>query len=76
MRPGIDALGDLAANHFIDRRNGGWIPELSRELEPTSLLFSGKPDIYHALQACLIPAFPANGSLTSQILETLGDTGD
>jgi mannose/cellobiose epimerase-like protein (N-acyl-D-glucosamine 2-epimerase family) len=61
-------LWDFAADHFIDRENGGWIPELSEDLEPTHSLFTGKPDIYHAVQACLIPLFPANGSLTSQIL--------
>ena len=26
--------------------------------------FGGKGDIYHALQACLIPLYPATGSLT------------
>ena len=27
-------------------------------------VFFGKPDIYHALQACLIPLLPATGSIT------------
>ena len=38
--------------------------ELSEDLEPKHSLFIGKPDIYHALQACLIPLFPATRSLT------------
>ena len=36
------------------------------------LVASGKADIYHALQACLIPLFPATGSLTKVIPEAGG----
>ena len=28
---------------------------------PVDELFVGKPDIYHALQACLIPLYPGRG---------------
>jgi sulfoquinovose isomerase len=69
-------LWDFAANHFVDRQNGGWIPELSESLQPTNTLFTGKPDLYHAVQACLIPLFPANGSLTSQIPASPGYSPD
>jgi mannose/cellobiose epimerase-like protein (N-acyl-D-glucosamine 2-epimerase family) len=62
-------LWDFAATHLLDREFGGWHPELSETLAPTSRLFTGKPDIYHALQACLIPLYPAEGSLTSMIAE-------
>ena len=62
-------LWDYAENHVIDHRRGGWISELSEDLQPTSRLFTGKPDIYHALQACLIPLYPATGSLTRAIIE-------
>ena len=27
-------------------------------------VFTGKPDLYHAVQACLIPLLPATGSAT------------
>ena len=57
------------ANKFVDHRNGGWHEELTEELEPAYTLFEGKGDIYHALQACLIPLYPATGSLTRGILE-------
>jgi len=60
-------LWDFAANHLIDTEQGGWHPELSADLTVGSSLFTGKPDIYHALQACLIPLFPATGSLTRVI---------
>ena len=39
---------------------------------PSHSLFPGKGDIYHALQACLIPLFPATGSITKGIIEAGG----
>lgn len=65
-------LWDYAENHVIDHARGGWLSELKEDLTPTSRLFVGKPDIYHALQACLIPLFPAGGSLTAAIIEENG----
>jgi sulfoquinovose isomerase len=62
-------LWDHAENHVIDHARGGWRSELKEDLTPTSRLFVGKPDIYHALQACLIPLYPATGSLTKAIIE-------
>lgn len=62
-------LWDFAENHVIDHARGGWHSELKEDLTPTSRLFVGKPDIYHALQACLIPLYPASGSLTHGIME-------
>lgn len=63
-------LWDFAAHRLIDHENGGWHPELSDDLHPAETLFRGKPDIYHALQACLIPLFPATSSLTRVISES------
>jgi mannose/cellobiose epimerase-like protein (N-acyl-D-glucosamine 2-epimerase family) len=57
------------SNRFIDHKNGGWHEELTENLVPANTLFPGKGDIYHALQACLIPLFPADGSLTKVIAE-------
>lgn len=56
--------------HFIDHVHGGWHHELVGDLQPVRGFFQGKPDIYHALQACLIPLFPATGSLTRVIAQT------
>lgn len=52
---------------FLDRRHGGWIEECTEDLRPAYGLFPGKGDIYHALQACLIPLYPAESSLTRAI---------
>jgi mannose/cellobiose epimerase-like protein (N-acyl-D-glucosamine 2-epimerase family) len=60
------------ANRFIDHTNGGWHEELTEDLAPAHTLFPGKGDIYHAFQACLIPLFPATGSLTKVIAEADG----
>ncbi|MET3926110.1 AGE family epimerase/isomerase [Devosia sp. 2618] len=62
-------LWDFAENHIIDHKRGGWLSELKEDLTPTGRLFVGKPDIYHALQACLIPLYPSTGSLTKAIIE-------
>ncbi len=66
-------LWGFAARRFIDRRDGGWLPQLDDSLEPIDGYFVGKPDLYHALQACLIPLYPTDGSLTLGIIrETKG----
>ena len=57
----------FAAMHLIDHQHGGWHAELGDDLKPKRGFFVGKPDIYHSLQACLIPLFPATGSLTKGI---------
>jgi hypothetical protein len=36
-------------------------------INPKGSFFTGKPDIYHALQACLIPLYPTTVSLTRGI---------
>ena len=58
---------DFIARHIIDRREGGWRLQLNDSLTPISGYFVGKPDLYHALQACLIPLYPTDGSLTRGI---------
>ncbi|MDO6967054.1 AGE family epimerase/isomerase [Rhizobium alvei] len=63
-------IWNTIANHFLDRDQGGWHEELTEDLVPAHTLFAGKGDIYHALQACLIPIFPKTGSLTRAILES------
>jgi len=62
-------IWDFVDHHFIDHQRGGWIPELDAELRPVNRVFTGKPDIYHALQACLIPLLPTSGSVTRGLLQ-------
>jgi sulfoquinovose isomerase len=58
-------------DHLIDHENGGWHAELGADLKPVQNFFTGKPDIYHALQACLIPLYPATGSLTKALRDQI-----
>lgn len=64
-------IWDFTASHLIDGRNGGWFPELDPGLKPVNRVFRGKPDLYHALQACLIPLLPPEGSITRGLLKGL-----
>lgn len=61
----------FVANHVIDHEHGCWHPELDGALQPVSKVFVGKPDLYHALQACLIPLLPTNGSITRGLQKPL-----
>ncbi len=57
-------IWDFVASHLIDRENGGWRAEAVDPAAQTVALFDGKPDLYHALQACLIPLLPTAGTIT------------
>lgn len=65
-------LWDGIARHHIDEVHGAWHEQLTETMQPAYSLFAGKADIYHALQACLIPLYPAEGSLTKGIIEAKG----
>ncbi|WP_233192651.1 AGE family epimerase/isomerase [Acidimangrovimonas sediminis] len=54
-----DRLWDVAERLFIDAARGGWFPEVDAAGRPDATQFTGKPDIYHALQAELYPLCPA-----------------
>lgn len=58
--------------HVIDHQLGGWIPELDNELGRVNRVFTGKPDLYHALQACLLPLAQSGGSITKGLNLTAG----
>jgi sulfoquinovose isomerase len=60
-------IWEFIDKYFIDHKPGGWHQALGEDLKPTKGFSEGKPDIYHALQACLIPLYPAEGSLTKVI---------
>lgn len=57
-------IWDFIAGQLIDREHGGWRTEPVDPTGSIAPLFSGKPDLYHALQACLIPLLPTSGSIT------------
>ncbi len=63
-------IWNFSATHLIDRVHGGWHAQLDRDLKPNAGPFYGKPDIYHALQACLVPLLPTTGSIAAGLLTT------
>jgi len=63
-------IWDFVDTRFIDHDLGGWFPELDDTGTPANYTFGGKPDIYHALQACLIPLVPSNGSVMQGLQKT------
>jgi len=64
-----EALWDHAAAYFIDEQRGSWHHELDTSNQPAASVWSGKPDIYHALQTTLIPRLPLHPSLASALAE-------
>jgi sulfoquinovose isomerase len=63
-------IWDYLAGSVIERPTGRWVPQLDRAGTEVTTLFSGRPDIYHALQACLIPMAPPEGSLLAELTKT------
>ena len=59
---------DFAATHLIDHQRGGWYAQLDRDNRRTVHPWYGKPDLYHALQACLLPAYEPAGSAAAALL--------
>jgi mannose/cellobiose epimerase-like protein (N-acyl-D-glucosamine 2-epimerase family) len=53
--------------HFIDRIHGSWHHELSPQNQPSSKIWGGKPDLYHAWQAVLLPTLPLAPSMASAL---------
>jgi sulfoquinovose isomerase len=68
---GEDALQaewwDVAQRDFIDPDDGSWQHELDPSNRPASSVWDGKPDVYHALQATLIPRVPLRDSLAASL---------
>ncbi len=52
---------------FIDRELGSWRHELNELNQPSADIWAGKPDLYHAYQATLLPVLPLAPSLASAL---------
>ena len=44
--------------HLLDRADGSWHHELDPANRPAAGTWAGKPDVYHAFQATLVPRLP------------------
>lgn len=51
----------------MDRGQGSWFHQLDRENHPKGTVWPGKADLYHAVQAMLIPRCPAELSIAPAV---------
>ena len=56
-----------AERHLIDRERGSWHHQLDAENRVIGTVWPGKPDLYHAVQATLIPRLPLAPSLAAAL---------
>ncbi|MPZ95744.1 MAG: AGE family epimerase/isomerase [Propionibacteriales bacterium] len=54
-----------------DHERGGWHHELDRDGRPSSTVWSGKPDLYHAVQATLMPRLPLTPTFATALARGL-----
>lgn len=64
-----EKVWDVVAGQFIDHARGGWYPELLPDGRPGEAIFTGKPDLYHAFQACLVPLLPTGTHISGDMAE-------
>ncbi|GAA1851260.1 AGE family epimerase/isomerase [Myceligenerans crystallogenes] len=58
---------DYAERYLIDRERGSWRHELDPANAPSSAVWPGKPDLYHAFQITLLPRLPLAPSLAASL---------
>ena len=51
--------------NLIDAEHGSWHHELDTENQPSGRTWVGKPDVYHAAQAVILPELPLTGSFAA-----------
>ncbi|MFL9814718.1 AGE family epimerase/isomerase [Stutzerimonas sp. VN223-3] len=60
-------IWEFSASHLIDLQSGSWHHELDSDNQPASSIWPGKPDLYHAYQAVLLPRLPLTPSLATAL---------
>ena len=55
--------------HVIDHINGSWIHELDPDQNVVANTWPGKPDTYHAFNACVLPMFPMGTSFIGTAMQ-------
>lgn len=63
-------IWDWCERRLIDRPAGSWRHQLNDDLRPVTDPWFGKPDLYHSLQAALIPLLPCTGSVIAGLKST------
>ncbi|MFC6715851.1 AGE family epimerase/isomerase [Branchiibius cervicis] len=60
---------DYAHRYVLDHDHGSWHHELDEHNRPAATVWSGKPDLYHAFQATLLPLLPLTPSFATAIAQ-------
>ncbi len=58
---------DYATAYLLDLDGGSWWHELGPDNRPAAGTWVGKPDLYHAVQACLLPRLPVAPSIATAL---------
>ncbi|MBN2176355.1 MAG: AGE family epimerase/isomerase [Demequinaceae bacterium] len=58
---------DFVGTYHLDRRGGSWWHELGPKNKVSRTIWEGKADIYHAVQATLIPRLPIHPAIAASI---------
>jgi len=53
--------------HVMDHKNGSWFHQLDADNNVLTTVWPGKPDVYHAFQAMMIPYLEAGVSIASAV---------
>ena len=56
-----------AERHLIDREHGSWHHQLDAQNQVIGTVWPGKPDLYHAVQATLLPRLPLAPGLAAAL---------
>jgi mannose/cellobiose epimerase-like protein (N-acyl-D-glucosamine 2-epimerase family) len=62
---------DYVERYVIDHKRGSWRHELDSANRPAATVWPGKPDLYHAFQATLVPRLPLTPMVARAIQEGL-----
>lgn len=58
---------DFVGTYHVDQEGGSWWHELGPDNAPSSTVWEGKPDVYHAVQATLLPRLPIHPAVASSL---------
>jgi len=71
----FDRWMEHARTAFVDEVHGSWHHELDPQGRPSSRVWEGKPDVYHAYQAMLLPRLGEVSSFVEGVLQLRREDG-
>lgn len=65
---------EYISTYLLDGEGGSWFHELDADNEPQGVTWPGKPDVYHAFQATIIPRLPVTPTMAAALRAGLQDS--